>query len=184
MLKALPATEPPRPSQRAPPNRALVAFAPRQPAPGSLGDPFFDIFFGPLRGNNRPTGWRPPAACPPLLSGAGGCQSRQSRLAVVIAKVIGSLLEEMPKAANGGVLADLMSFFLHGRRDQPGEERSKTAAPPAKGNTNRESSEHWTSLPPRPIAPPASPSPRSPLPASQTQAYLRRSMAAAGRMRY
>ena len=55
---------------------------------------------------------------------------------MLLTRVIGSMLEEMPKAANGEVPADLMSFFLHGRRDKPGVEQSKTAAPPANGNTN------------------------------------------------
>ena len=49
---------------------------------------------------------------------------------MLLAKVIGSMIEQMPKADDGGVPADLMTFFLHGRRDQPGEERLKTAAPP------------------------------------------------------
>ena len=55
---------------------------------------------------------------------------------MLLTRVLGSMLEDMPKAANGQVPADLMSFILRGRRDQSEDERSKTAVPAANGNTN------------------------------------------------
>ena len=54
---------------------------------------------------------------------------------MLLTRVLGSMLEDMPKAANGEVPADLMSFILRGRRDQPADERSETAAPAANGST-------------------------------------------------
>ena len=93
-------------------------------------------FFGPLRGDKRPTGWRPRLRAHRSYRGREGVNPGNPASRMLLAKVIGSLLEEMPKAANGGVPADLMSFFLHGRRDKPGVERSKSAAPLADGNPN------------------------------------------------
>ncbi len=55
---------------------------------------------------------------------------------MLLTRVLGSMLEDMPKAANGEVPADLMSFILRGRRDQPGDQRSKTASAASNGNAN------------------------------------------------